>query len=127
MRRAIGLALVLGAVGLGVWQIAQQQTEAPVQEPIFPPREEMWKMTMQRFDSDGDLQLSHGEFDRYQTPSLHFEDFDQDRDGYISIAELETQIMRREPRPLMDLKIPDGQRPMVNPDQPVDSRQGRVP
>ena len=126
MRRAIGLALVLGAIGLGVWQIARQAVEAPA-DPIFPPREEMWKMTMERFDSDGDLQLSHGEFDRYQTPSLHFEDFDQDLDGFISITELDTQIMRREPRPLMDLKTPDEDRPMVSPDQAVDQREGRLP
>jgi len=126
MRRAIGLALVLGGLGLGVYQISRQAAEAPA-DPIFPPREEMWKMTMERFDSDGDLQLSHVEFERYQTPSLHFEDFDQDRDGFISITELDTQIMRREPRPLMDLKTPDADRPMVSPDQAVDQREGRLP
>ena len=127
MRRAIGLAVVLGAVGLGVWQIARQGAEGVAEEPIFPPREEIWKKTMERFDTNGDLQLSHVEFTRYQTPSLHFEDFDQDRDGFISITELDTQIMRREPRPLMDLKMPDAERPMITPDQAVDSREGRVP
>ena len=134
MRRAVGMAVVLGGIGLGVWSIAQQRAleseEADLarsSEPIFPSRDEIWQRTMARFDEDGDLQLSRQEFVRYQTHTLRFEDFDQSGDGFISVSELDTEIMRREPRPLMDLKAPHDNHPMLVPDRPVDQRPGRIP
>ena len=127
MRRTIGLAVVLSAIGLGVWQISEQQRQA-VSAPLeFPSRDEIWRQTMARFDGDGDGQLSQEEFLRYQTPSLRFHDFDLSGDGYISVDELDAQIMRREPRPLMDLKTSQDAHPMLVPDRPVDDRPGRVP
>ncbi len=123
----VGVGVGLGLIGLGVWLWSQREPEPVSELPIFPPREEIWQITMQRFDTDGDLQLSRAEFLRYETPSLRFEDFDQTGDGFISVAELDAQIMRREPRPLMDLKTPDSSRPMIRPDRPVDERPGRVP
>jgi len=129
------MAVVLGAIGIGVGQLAQQRKAADADgagatrssEPIFPSRDEIWKRTMARFDGDGDQQISRQEFVQYQTNTLRFEDFDQSGDGFISVTELDTEIMRREPRPLMDLKANDDSPPMLTPDRPVDQRPGRVP
>jgi hypothetical protein len=127
MKKSVVPGVALAVVGLGVWFVVQREGELGPESPIFPPREEIWQITMQRFDTDGDLQLSRAEFARYQTPSLRFEDFDQSGDGFISVEELDTQIMRREPRPLMDLKGSSDSMPMLTPDRPVDDRPGRVP
>ena len=127
MKKSVVAGVALAVVGLGVWFVVQREGDLAPESPIFPPREEIWQITMQRFDTDGDLQLSRAEFARYQTPSLRFEDFDQSGDGFISVEELDTQIMRREPRPLMDLKGSSDSMPMLTPDRPVDDRPGRVP
>ena len=127
MKKSVVAGVALAVAGLGVWFVVQREGDLPPESPIFPPREEIWQITMQRFDTDGDLQLSRAEFARYQTPSLRFEDFDQSGDGFISVGELDTQIMRREPRPLMDLKGSSDSMPMLTPDRPVDDRPGRVP
>jgi hypothetical protein len=126
MRKAIGIIVMLIGAVAGAWMLLQPEAE-PRAEPIFPSRAEMWILTMQRFDLDGDLQLSHQEFDRYQTPSLHFEDFDVAGDGFISPEELDAQLMWREPRPLLDLKTAHDESTIIHPDQRLQQREGRLP
>ena len=95
-------------------------------EPLLPDRAEIVQQNLARFDPDGDGFISPTEFGSLRQGGLSFEDFDANTDGQIDATELDAQIAIREPRPLMDLKSPMGEHPLVEPHGIVE-RPGLTP
>jgi len=73
--------------------------------PAYFNVDEVWTMTMSRFDKDASGDLDSEEFHIFQgmdPAALRFEQFDLDNDSRLTVTELAAQLTAREPRPLVD-------------------------